>query len=399
MFVSHLSLVDFRSYEHVDVELGEGINAFVGPNGQGKTNIVEAIGYLATLRSHRVASEIPLIRAGTERAVIRSRIVRGDRASTVEVEIVPGKSNRARINRGSLTRARDILGLLHAVTFAPEDLVLVKGDPDARRDFLDVLCVQLAPRFASVLADYERVLRQRNTLLKTASGPRRGSDEGGFDLHTLEVWDAKLAQLGAKITHLRHGIVQELAPHIARTYDEVSAGQGVATAMYRSSLDAYADDEQTIGAATTISEAMIEAQLLDTLAKLRAKELQRGVTLVGPHRDDVVLTINDLAVKSYASHGESWSFALALRLASYDLLTVGPQHESHQWVPWGNDAEPVIILDDVFAELDVKRRDRLVERVARAKQVLITAAVAEDVPEGLDGRRFDVMQAEVTRVL
>ncbi|GAA2239874.1 DNA replication/repair protein RecF [Rarobacter faecitabidus] len=399
MFVSHLSLIDFRNYENVDLELSPGINAFVGPNGQGKTNIVEAVGYLATLRSHRVASEAPLIRAGAQRGVIRSRIVRGDRASTVEVEITPGKSNRARINRGSLVRSREILGILHAVTFAPEDLVLVKGDPDARRTFLDTLCVQLVPRFAGILADYERVLRQRNTLLKSAGPRRRASAGGSVDLRTLDVWDEKLAQLGAQITTLRHGVIKQLAPYVAAAYDQVSSSASVAAIAYRSSLDAHVEQDESLELAPTVAAATIEARLLETLLKLRPKEVERGLTLVGPHRDDLYLSIDGLATKTHSSHGESWSMALALRLASYDLLTIGPSGDDVEWVPWAQDAEPVMILDDVFAELDARRRRSLVERVAAAKQVLITAAVAEDVPAELDGARFDVMAAEVARVI
>ncbi|GAA2519782.1 DNA replication/repair protein RecF [Rarobacter incanus] len=399
MYVSHLSLSDFRNYHHVDLEFDPGVNALVGPNGQGKTNIVEAVGYLATLASHRVAGDAPLLRAGAERAVIRSRIVRGDRASTAEVEILPGKSNRARINRGSVVRAKDILGLVHAVTFAPEDLALVKGDPNERRVFLDRLSVQLVPRFVGVLGDYERVLRQRNTLLKSAGPRRRSPDKGADDLRTLDVWDAKLAQLGGQITELRHAIVRHLHPYLVAAYDQVSSSQGTAHAQYRSGLDAHGDAGDELFRANEVSASMVEARMLDALTRVRPKELERGVTLVGPHRDEVALTIDDLAVKTHASHGESWSMALALRLASYDLLTQGSIGGDHSWSPWGQDAEPVMILDDVFAELDARRRARLVERVARAKQVLITAAVAQDIPGELEGARFDVMAAEVNRVI
>lgn len=399
MHVSHLSLTDFRNYKSVDLELVPGVNALVGPNGQGKTNIVEAVGYLGTLRSHRVASDAPLVRAGADRAVIRSRIVRGDRSASVEVEITAGKSNRARINRGSLVRARDILGLLHVVTFAPEDLVLVKGDPDARRSFLDVLSVQLVPRFSAVLSDYERVLRQRNTLLKSANPRRRSGGDGGLDLRTLDVWDEKLAQLGATIIELRHRVIAQLAPYVAAAYQQVSSNTSEAAIAYRSSLDPHGPEDASLHKLDTVTAALVEARLLDALVKLRSKELERGVTLVGPHRDDVELTIDGLPAKSHASHGESWSMSLALRLASYDLLTRGPENDGADWVPWGQDAEPVMILDDVFAELDSRRRSRLVERVAGAKQVIITAAVPEDVPDGLDGARFDVMAAEVARVI
>jgi DNA replication and repair protein RecF len=442
MYVSHLSLTDFRSYEHLELPLEPGVTALVGPNGQGKTNLVEAIGYVATLTSHRVPSDAALVRSGASRAVIRTRIVRersrglagvgasgggtGARTSLVELEITPGKTNRARVNGGSPGRARDVLGLLRTVMFAPEDLALVKGDPDGRRRFLDELAVLITPRLAGVLADYERVLRQRSALLKSAGAALRGS-RGGGDLRTLDVWDAKLAQAGAQVIVARRQIVAGLAPHVARAYEQVSAGQGDALIGYRSSLDAELEraEEQGRGPAfpgerssgttreQTGSTRLVEAQLLEAMGRLRPKEIERGVCLVGPHRDDLVLTLGGLPAKGYASHGESWSFALALRLASYTLLTRGPDRTAPQgasadsddtepdlwFADWGEDGEPVLILDDVFAELDVRRRDRLAELVAPARQVLITAAVPGDVPDELAGARVDVMDGDVARVL
>lgn len=438
MYVSHLSLTDFRSYAQVELPLDDGVTALVGPNGQGKTNLVEAIGYVATLASHRVPSDAALVRAGASRAVIRTKIVRehgrGDgsgraassevtrRTSLVELEITPGKANRARVNGGSPGRARDVLGLLRTVSFAPEDLSLVKGDPDGRRRFLDELAVLVTPRLAGVLGDYDRVLRQRSALLKSASAAVRGT-RGAADLRTLDVWDAKLAQAGAQVIVARRQIVAALAPHVARAYEQVSAGQGEAVIGYRSSLDVELDraDEQGRGATSTGepgpavprepngSTRLVEAQLLEAMGHLRSKEIERGVCLVGPHRDDLVLTLGALPAKGYASHGESWSFALALRLASYTLLTRGPDGSAagpdadsgtDLWMAdWGEDGEPVLILDDVFAELDVRRRDRLAELVAPARQVIITAAVPGDVPEQLAGARVDVMGGEVARVL
>ena len=440
MYVSHLSLTDFRSYEHVELPLDAGVTALVGPNGQGKTNLVEAIGYVATLTSHRVPSDAALVRSGAGRAVIRTKIVRehgrGDgfgraagseltsRTSLVELEITPGKANRARVNGGSPGRARDVLGLLRTVLFAPEDLALVKGDPDGRRRFLDELAVLVTPRLAGVLGDYERVLRQRSALLKSAAAAVRGS-RGSADLRTLDVWDAKLAQAGAQVIVARRQIVAALAPYVARAYEQVSAGQGEAVIGYRSSLDIELDraDEQgrgptapgelspTVPRETNRSTRLVEAQLLEAMGHLRPKEIERGVCLVGPHRDDLVLTLGGLPAKGYASHGESWSFALALRLASYTLLTRGPDGggsgtdadadpRTDLWMAdWGEDGEPVLILDDVFAELDVRRRDRLAELVAPARQVIITAAVPGDVPEQLAGARVDVMGGEVARVL
>ena len=396
MHVAHLQLTDFRSYAHADVELDPGITAFVGPNGQGKTNLVEAIGYVATLASHRVPTDAALIRAGQQRAVVGAKVVRElepgrPRATVVEVEITAGKANRARVNGGSPVRARDVLGILHTVLFAPEDLALVKGDPDGRRRFLDALLVQLAPRTAATVADYERVLRQRSALLKSAGAAAR-SRQGGADLRTLDVWDGKLAQLGAQIVVERRRLVAELAPHVADAYEQVSEGQGDARIAYKASLDGALDQAAAAPSTDAAPVEFVEAQLLEAMGRLRPKEIERGVCLVGPHRDDLVLTLADLPAKGYASHGESWSCALALRLASWRVLTAGgPQG--------GPDDEPVLILDDVFAELDARRRERLAELVAPARQVLITAAVAADVPQPLAGGRVDVMAGEVSRVL
>ncbi|MFE5338574.1 DNA replication/repair protein RecF [Isoptericola sp. NPDC056578] len=394
MYVSHLSLLDFRSYAAADVELEPGPNAFVGRNGQGKTNLVEAIGYVATLGSHRVANDTPLIRAGAERAVVRTRIVRGDRASTVELEITAGKANRARVNRGQLGRARDVLGILRTVLFAPEDLALVKGDPDGRRRFLDQLVVQLLPRAAGLLGDYERVVRQRSALLKSLRGARR-SGAGPVDTSTLEVWDARAAQLGGQILAMRLALVEALRPHVAAAYAQVSDADGDAELAYRSSVSGTADG-------TTRAAEDLEKAILEAMAEARSQELERGVSLVGPHRDDLVLTLGGLPAKGYASHGESWSFALALRIASYRLLGGGdePEHvpDAAFWDPdLDTDADPVLILDDVFAELDVRRRERLAELVAPARQVLVTAAVPDDVPPGLLGARFEVTPGQVRR--
>ena len=393
MFVSHLALTDFRSYPQVELPLTPGITALVGPNGQGKTNLVEAIGYLATLSSHRVPTDAALVRAGADRAVVGARVERAGRATTVEVEITPGRANRARVNGGSPVRARDVLGMLRTVQFAPEDLALVKGDPDGRRRFLDELVVQLRPQLAAVLADYDRVLRQRSALLKTAAGAMRASR--GVDLRTLDVWDAKLAAAGARIVVARRTLVAALAPAVLESYAQVSAAAGEARIAYRASLDSALDDGEVAPAA---DEHLVEAQLLEAMGRLRSKEIERGVSLVGPHRDDLVLTLGDLPAKGYASHGESWSYALALRLGSATLLRSGAG--SDEWSgDWGPDGDPVLILDDVFAELDTRRRDRLADLVAPAGQVIVTAAVPGDVPEALAGARVDVMAGEVSRVL
>jgi DNA replication and repair protein RecF len=300
---------------------------------------------------------------------------------------------------------RDVLGILRTVTFAPEDLALVKGDPEGRRRFLDELATLVTPRLAGILSDFDRVLRQRGALLKSAGSALRGS-RGGADLRTLDVWDAKLAQVGAQIIAARLGLLGVLSGPVERAYDQVSAGQGVASMTYRSSLD---DSLQPGGADPLVMTAgasgtgpmpgteLLEARLMEAMGRLRAREIDRGVCLVGPHRDDLVLTLGELPVKGYASHGESWSFALALRLASYQLLT---QADGPDWVTdWGPDGEPVLVLDDVFAELDTPRRNRLADLVAAAGQVLVTAAVPGDVPEQLEGARVDVMGGQVTRVV
>jgi DNA replication and repair protein RecF len=410
MYVSHLSLLDFRSYASADVELEPGVNAFVGRNGRGKTNLVEAIGYVATLGSHRVATDAPLIRSGAERAVVRTRIVRGDRASTVELEITQGKANRARINRGQAVRARDVLGVLRTVLFAPEDLSLVKGEPDGRRRFMDQLLVLMMPRVSAVLSDYERVLRQRSALLKSARASRRSggssrAESAAAELATLDVWDARLAELGAEILSLRIQLVEVLRPAVAAAYEQVSDADGDAEIAYRSSLPALSTGnppELSTGPGDNFADVgQLRDMLLEALVTARPQELERGVSLVGPHRDDLVLTLGGLPAKGYASHGESWSFALALRLASFRLLGGDPQNSADSPAFWdpelGTDADPVLILDDVFAELDVRRRQRLADLVLPARQVLVTAAVAEDIPVALDGVRFHVEPGTVTR--
>ncbi|WP_129339408.1 DNA replication/repair protein RecF [Cellulomonas endophytica] len=423
MYVAHLSLTDFRSWAEVELPLEPGVTAIVGPNGQGKTNLVEAIGYVATLGSHRVPSDAALVRQGAPRAVVRTRVVREldpgrPRTSTLEVEVTPGRANRARINGGSPGRARDILGILRSVLFAPEDLAIVKGDPDGRRRFLDELVVQLTPRLAGTLQDYERVLRQRSALLKTAGA--RGTRPGA-DLGTLDVWDAKLATAGAELVVARRRLVRALRPLAAQAYEEVSSGQGVLALDYRASVDAALAEgsrdapdeaaptaEEADGAPASVDARAVEARLLEAMARVRRKELERGVSLVGPHRDDLVLRLGDLPAKGYASHGESWSVALALRLASWRLLSgpdaragVGPDPGVELTDDWAYDprpdGEPVLVLDDVFAELDARRRERLAALVAPARQVLITAAVPEDVPAPLSGDRVEVRDGTVRR--
>ncbi|MBN0043305.1 DNA replication/repair protein RecF [Streptomyces actuosus] len=373
MHVTHLSLADFRSYARAEVPLDPGVTAFVGPNGQGKTNLVEAVGYLAALGSHRVASDAPLVRVGADRAVIRAQVRQGERRQLVELELNPGKANRARINRSSQVRPRDVLGIVRTVLFAPEDLALVKGDPGERRRFLDELITARSPRMAGVRSDYERVLKQRNTLLKSAALARRHGGRS-MDLSTLDVWDQHLARAGAELLAQRLDLIAAIQPLADKAYEQLAPGGGPLQLEYRPSAPGEA-----------VSREDLFAQVMAALADARRQEVERGVTLVGPHRDDLVLKLGQLPAKGYASHGESWSYALALRLASYDLLRAE-----------GN--EPVLILDDVFAELDARRRERLAELVAPGEQVLVTAAVDDDVPQVLSGARYAVSGGAVERV-
>lgn len=376
MHVSHLSLADFRSYARAEVPLDPGVTAFVGPNGQGKTNLVEAVGYLATLGSHRVSSDAPLVRMGAERAIVRAAVVQGERQQLVELELNPGKANRARINRSSQVRPRDVLGIVRTVLFAPEDLALVKGDPGERRRFLDELITARSPRMAGVRSDYDRVLKQRNALLKSAALARR---HGGrqLDLSTLDVWDQHLARVGAELLAQRLDLIAVLQPLADKAYEQLAPGGGPLALEYRGSAG------DGMGGATTREE--LYGLLTEALGAARKNEIERGVTLVGPHRDDLQLKLGQLPAKGYASHGESWSYALALRLASYDLLR-------------GEGNEPVLVLDDVFAELDARRRERLAELVAPGEQVLVTAAVEDDVPGVLSGARFAVAEGVAEKV-
>ncbi|WP_018788534.1 DNA replication/repair protein RecF [Micromonospora sp. CNB394] len=375
MYVRRLELVDFRSYERIGVDLEPGPNVLVGANGVGKTNLVEALGYVATLDSHRVATDAPLVRMGAASAVIRCAVVHEGRELLVELEIVPGKANRARLGRSPARRARDVLGALRLVLFAPEDLELVRGDPAERRRYLDDLLVTRQPRYAGVRADYERVVKQRNALLRTSYLARKTGGTRGGDLSTLAVWDAHLAQHGADLLAGRLELVAALTPHVAKAYDAVAAGRGAAGIAYRPSVEL---PEPGAGRAA-LAEALAAA-----LTGNRAAEIERGTTLVGPHRDDLALTLGPLPAKGYASHGESWSYALALRLAGYDLLRA-------------DGIEPVLVLDDVFAELDSGRRERLAELVGGASQLLVTCAVDDDVPATLRGTRYAVGEGTVRR--
>jgi DNA replication and repair protein RecF len=394
--LTRLALTDFRSYAAADLSLTPGVSTFTGLNGQGKTNLVEAAAYVATFGSHRVSTDAPLIRQGAQRAILRAAVTSAQRDSLVEIEINPGRANRVRLNRVPLPRPREALGTLRCVLFAPEDLAVVKGDPEQRRRYLDDLLVATRPRYAGIRSDYERVLRQRTALLKSVKvararsqgrGAAAGGDEAaradgadgpgrpGTALNALEVWDEHLVTKGAELTAGRVELAAALRPLVAKAYAAVS-GEDLAAGMgYR---QAGQDDEPSA------DPAVLADGLRQSLARVRRAELERGVCLVGPHRDDLELRIGELPARGYASHGESWSLALALRLAAYDLLRSG-----------GDD--PVLMLDDVFAELDAGRREALAGLVSGAEQVLVTAAVPGDVPSRLAGQRFEVSGGKIWR--
>lgn len=385
MFVERLELVDFRSYVRADVPMTAGVTTFIGFNGQGKTNLVEAVEYLSTLSSHRVNNDTPLVRLGAHQAVVRGRVRAGaedSRSLLLEVEINPRRANRARINRAPLTRPREILGVLRTVVFSPNDLVIVRGDPSDRRTFLDGLVMTRWPRMAGVKSDYERVLKQRNALLKSLAG--RGPSAGAEIGATMEIWDDELATIGAELLSARLDTLSDVMPLTSAAYREIAPVNDLVTASYKSTIDLNGlwSPPQEGQIPEPIDRKELANRFLDALAKRRADELIRGVTLVGPQRDDIVLHIGEMPAKGYASHGESWSLALALRLGSFQLLR-------------DDGIEPVLVLDDVFAELDATRRGRLASSVIEADQVLVTTAVASDVPEILRGERFDVGGGQV----
>ena len=366
MYVRHLGLRDFRSWAHAELELTPGRTVFVGPNGYGKTNLVEALWYSSTLGSHRVATDAPLVRVGAPRAVVSTIVVNDGRECAVDLEIAAGRANKARLNRSPVRSPREVIGVLRAVLFAPEDLALVRGDPSDRRRYLDDLAAVRRPRVAAVRADYEKVLRQRTALLKSASGARFRGDRGSLD--TLDVWDGHLAAHGAELMAARIDLVNELAPEVQKSYQLLAPASRPAAISYRASVD--------VETGSTDVEQLRTA-LLEQMAQRRDAELERGVCLVGPHRDDLELRLGEQPAKGFASHGESWSMALALRLASYELLRA-------------DGSDPVLLLDDVFAELDAARREALAAAAASAEQVLVTAAVLDDVPHDWDAERVTI---------
>ena len=379
MLVRHLSLTDFRNYESAEVELGPGPTLFVGSNGQGKTNLVESLGYLSTLGSHRVPTDKALIRAGAESAIIRARLEHADRSLLVEAQLNKAAPNRAQVNR-SVIKTRELPRYFSSVLFAPEDLALVRGEPSGRRRFLDELLVLLSPRLSGILSDYDRVLRQRNTLLKTA----RTSGLGAGQLGTLDIWDERLTALGSEIIRARAKLVEELSPHVAEAYRTIAGAEHTASIAPVLSVFGADPENDRVEQPTTETLENLEPAFRDALTEKRRSELERGVTLLGPHRDDLLLVLNGLPARGYASHGESWSFALALKLASAHVL----RRDSSV-------GDPVLILDDVFAELDENRRTRLSAAVKDFEQVLITAAVRDDVPDELAATAISIRRGRV----
>ena len=367
MYVRHLGLRDFRSWAHADLELEPGRTVFVGPNGFGKTNLIEALWYSSTLGSHRVGTDVPLIRVGNDRAVVSTIVVNEGRECAIDLEIAAGRANKARLNRSPVRSTREVVGVLRAVLFAPEDLALVRGDPADRRRYLDDLATVRRPAIAAVRTDYDKVLRQRTALLKSLSGARHRGDQGA--LETLDVWDSRLAEHGAELMAARIDLVNELAPEVEKAYQLLAPGSRPAAIGYRASIDGLTGDGT--------DRDFLEAALLAALSARRDAELERGMCLVGPHRDDLELRLGDQPAKGFVSHGESWSFAIALRLAAYELLRA-------------DGSEPVLLLDDVFAELDATRRRALAAVAEAAEQVLITAAVLEDIPSGWEARRVHI---------
>lgn len=371
MHVISLTAVDFRSYSFVEINLEPGVTTFIGSNGQGKTNLVEAISYCSTLSSHRVSQDLPLVKSDQPRAIVRTGVKYLDRTNWLEVEIWPSKTNKAKLNGSECKKTKDILGILQTVTFSPEDLILVKGDPGERRHFLDELLVQKSASYAGIKSDYDRVLKQRNALLKSAGPARKNNLESV--LATLDVWNDQLVNFGSQIIFARNQIINELLPYVSKSYAELAPTSKALNIKYLPNVSSE-----------TMSLTDLVTAMKEKLQERQQDELDRGLTLVGPHRDDMEIFIGELPAKGYASHGESWSVALALKLASFDLLKATS--------PAG---DPVLILDDVFAELDAARRNQLILRVKNVEQVLITAAVMEDVPKELVGNKLFVNNGKV----
>ena len=361
MRVKKLALTNFRSYKSLELELDPGPTTFIGNNGSGKTNIVESLIYLAYLSSHRVSQNLPLLHLGTDQAIIRAEIERDDRTLQVDLEINTSKANRARLNQNPTKSQREILGALQVIYFSPEDLDLVRGEPTHRRDFLDKLLIMRSPRLAGVISDYDRVVKQRNTLLKTRSPE-----------NALAPWTEQLINLGAQLSAERIALVEELNPYVAANYANLNEVKP-ASISYKSATDGL----------TTNTEKNIQTLTARQLEVAR-QETERGASLIGPHRDDLHLQLGDFPAKGYASHGESWSMAISLRIGSFNLLK-------------SEGAEPILILDDIFAELDTTRRAQLTSITKMAEQTIITAAVESDLPPELLSIKYYVSPGVVSK--
>lgn len=359
MHITHLSLQDFRSYKVLELPLKTKQSIFIGDNGEGKTNIIEAIMYLSLLSSHRVSQDTPLIKLGAERAYIRAKVLQDNRSQLIELEINNNKANRAKVNQNPVRSQKEILGITQAIAFSPEDLDLVRGDPNERRAFIDQLLIQRNPRMSGVITDYERALKQRNALLKSRA-----------PIQSLEPWDEHLTKFGAELIASRIELIETLQPHFIAAYKNL-AEKKLAGIAYKSNINQLSNDRDSN-----------QNLLISKILEVRDQERERGITLVGPHRDDVLLSLGEHQVKGYASHGESWSIALALRLASFQLL----KEEGNQ---------PILILDDVFSELDEARREKLVQLAEEAEQTFITVAVESDLPKNLNGARYFVKSGMV----
>ncbi len=359
MHLSHLSLKNFRSYSELELSLDPGITIFLGRNGEGKTNIVESILYLAFLSSHRTSGDLPLIKLGESAAYTRAKIQEPDREILVELEINGEKANRARINQNPTRSQKEIFGLIQCIYFSPEDMDLVRGDPTERRRFIDQIITLRSPRLAGVISDYERSLRQRNALLKTRANGA-----------SLEPWDQQVAKFGAEIIAARTSLLVEFVPFFSKIYAGISQEKS-AHITYKSSIEN-----------PSTNPAENYRTIIQKMGEIRGQELDRGLTLVGPHRDDLLLHLGDHLVKGYASHGESWSIALSLKLASYDLLV-------------SEGTKPILILDDVFSELDEERRNQLIALAKSAEQTFITVAVEADLPKDLNGATYYVKNGSV----
>ena len=362
MLITNLNLTNYRSYSTLDLNLGSGITIFVGKNGEGKTNIAESILYLTFLNSHRASGNTPLVKLGANAAYIRAKVKYPEREILVELEINIDKANRAKINQNPTRSQKEIFGIVQAIYFSPEDLDIVRGDPSERRRFIDQLLTLRSPRVAAVISDYERAVKQRNSLLKTRAS-----------IQALEPWDKQVADFGGQLISLRLSGLAQLTPLFNQIYKEISNVKP-AEIIYKSSLEGISEN------ATENSEKIMEKLITN-----RSSELERGLTLTGPHRDDLLLTLGDHQVKGYASHGESWSIALSLKLATYNLLK-------------SDGLSPILILDDVFSELDEDRREKLSQIAKTAEQTIITVAVESDLPKSLSGDRYLVKSGLLSKL-